>query len=121
LFSVPSSWVLPKIKQLQQELDERTRQLEEKTSQNAKLSDEVKHFRKLQTEVQKDENHNTPNIAVTNSVDFEFSLLFGDLKYRLAALYPRIGDGGKVWFSGKLDKDSGKSHSIRYGGIGDDV
>lgn len=93
-----------KIKQLQQELDERTRQL-----------DAVKHFRELQTEVH---NHNTANIAVT---DFEFSLLLGDIKYHLSALYPRIGDAGKVWFSGKLDKDSGKIHSIRFGRIGEDV
>lgn len=109
-----------KIKQLQQEVDERTRQLEEKTSQNAKLSDEINHFRELQT-VHKDENHNTANIAVTNTVDFEFPLLFGDIKYHLAALYPRIGDAGKVWFSGKLEKDSGEIHSIRFGRIGEDV
>ena len=107
--------------QLQNELKEVKRQLEEKTSQNAKLSDEVQHFRELQTEVYKDENHNTSNIAVTNTGDFEFSLLLGDIKYRLTALYPRIGDAGKVWFSGKLDKDSGKIHSIRFGRIGDNV
>jgi aconitase A len=99
-----------KIKQLQQELDERTREL-----------DVVKHFRELQTEVYKDENHNTSNIAVTNTGDFEFSLLLGDIKYHLAALYPRIGDAGKVWFSGKFDKDSGKIHSISFGTIGDNV
>jgi hypothetical protein len=81
----------------------------------------VQHFRKLQTEVYKDENHNTANIAVTNTGDFEFSLLLGDIKYHLVALYPSIGDAGKVWFSGKLDKDSGKIISIRFGRIGDDV
>jgi hypothetical protein len=101
-------------KQLQKELDERTRE-------NTKLSDEVKHFRELQTEVHKDDNHNIANIAVTNNGHFEFSLLLGDIKYHLAALYPRIGDAGKVWFSGKLDKDTGNILSIRFGRIGEDV
>jgi hypothetical protein len=64
---------------------------------------------------------NLANVDVSKTGDFEFSLLLGDIKYRLAALYPRIGDAGKVWFSGKLDKDSGRILSIRFGRLGDNV
>jgi hypothetical protein len=44
----------------------------------------------------------------SNNIDFEFSLLFGELSHHLAALDPKIGDGGKVYFSGKVQKDTGK-------------
>lgn len=53
---------------------------------------------------------------MSNTGDFEFSLLLGEIKYHLVS-YPKIGDGGKVWFSGKLDKDTGKILSIKIGGI----
>lgn len=108
-----------KLKQLKKELDDRNRELSDKPSQIAKLSDELKHIKEKQAEVHKDENLNFANLTVTNIGDFEFSLLLGDIKYHLAALYPSIGDGGKVWFSGKLDRDSGKILSIRFGRIGD--
>jgi hypothetical protein len=58
---------------------------------------------------------------VTNNGDFEYSLLLGDIKYHLAALYPKIGDGDKVWFSGKFDKDTGNFLSIKFGRIGDNA
>jgi ParB-like nuclease domain len=102
------------IKQLQNELDERTRELSDKTSQIDKLSDDLKH-------IKEDVNLNLANVDVSETGDFEFSLLLGDIKYRLAALYPRIGDAGKVWFSGKLDKESGRILSIRFGRLGDNV
>ena len=51
----------------------------------------------------------------SNNIDFEFSLLFGELSRHLAALYPKIGDGGKVYFSGKVQKDTGKVVSAKIG------
>ena len=98
---------------LQKELDRRTQELEYKTSQYAKLSEKLSR--------QKDENTNAANVPETKSVDFEFSLLLGDVKYHIAALYPQIGDAGKVWISGKFDKDNGNIHSIRFGRIGDNI
>jgi len=55
----------------------------------------------------------------SNNIDFEFSLLFGELSRHLAALYPKIGDGGKVYFSGKVQKDTGKVLSAKIGRIAD--
>jgi hypothetical protein len=46
-----------KIKQLQKELYERTQELVDKISQNAKLSDELRHFKELRT-LQKDDASN---------------------------------------------------------------
>jgi len=100
-----------KLLQLQKELDGRTQELADKTSQYAKLSEELKR--------QKDENIDVANVAVTKTIDFQFSILLGDIKYHIAALYHKIGDAGKVWFSGKLDKDTGKILSIRFGRTGD--
>ena len=92
-----------KIIQPKNELDIRTQELADMTSQYAKLSEKLSR--------QKDENTNAANVPETNSVDFEFSLLLGDVKYHIAALYPQIGDAGKVWISGKFDKDNGKIQS----------
>jgi hypothetical protein len=94
-----------KIKQLQEEFDD--------TTEVTKL----KHIKEEQADIHKDDNLNLSNVAVTNTGDFEFSLLLGEIKYHLASLYPKIGDGGKVWFSGKLDKDTGKILSIKFGRI----
>ena len=40
-------------------------------------------------------------------LDFEFSMLFRELRYHLAPLHSKIGDQGKVWFSGKINKNTG--------------
>jgi hypothetical protein len=95
-----------KIKQPQEELDECTREVTE-----------LKRIKEEQADIPKDDNLNLSNVAVTNTGDFEFSLLLGEIKYHLVSLYPKIGDGGKVWFSGKLDKDTGKILSIKIGRI----
>jgi hypothetical protein len=95
-----------KIKELQEELDERTREVTE-----------LKRTKEKQADIRKDDYLNLSNVAVSNTGDFEFSLLLGDIKYHLVSLYPKIGDGRKVWFSGKLDKDTGKILSIKIGRI----
>lgn len=38
------------------------------------------------------------DVDVTSTRDFEISLLLGDVKYHIAALYPKIGDAGKGYF-----------------------
>jgi hypothetical protein len=80
---------------------------------NAKLSDDLKRLKELQA----DEDLNITAVDVTSTGDFEFSLPLGDVKYHIAALYPKIGDAGKVWFSGKIDMDTGKILFIKFGRI----
>lgn len=88
-----------------------------KQHQEVREVTELKHVKEEQGDIHKDENLNLSNVAVTNTGDFEFTLLLGEIKYHLLSLYPKIGDGGKVWFSGKLDKDTGKILSIKFGRI----
>jgi len=38
---------------------------------------------------------------------FEFSMFYRDLQKYMAASYKRLGNNGKVWFSGKIDKRIG--------------
>jgi hypothetical protein len=88
-----------------------------KQHQEVREVTELKRIKEEQADIHKAQNLNLSNVAVTNTGDFEFSLLLGEIKYHLASLYPKIGDGGKVWFSGKLDKDTGKILSIKFGRI----
>jgi ParB family transcriptional regulator, chromosome partitioning protein len=77
---------------------------------------EQKRTKEEQADIQKARNLNLSNVAVT----WRFRIViitFGEIKYHLVSLYPKIGDGGKVWFSGKLDKDTGKILSVKFGRI----
>ncbi len=70
-----------------------------------------------------DISHNSSQIVASNSassvisskyindsdaedhiIQFEFSLLYGEIRRHMAPLYQKIGDNGKIWFSGKIDK-----------------
>ncbi|HYV52123.1 MAG TPA: hypothetical protein VE971_02410, partial [Candidatus Eisenbacteria bacterium] len=105
-------------KQLEKQLDERNRELSDKTSQIAKPSDELRHIKEKQASADKDKHLNSVAGAVTNTTgDFELAFLLGEMEYHLASLYSKIGDGGKVWISGKFDKDTGKILSIKFGRI----
>lgn len=79
----------------------------------------------LKEAVRKATTFSTADKIITHSpstqeiIDVEFSLLFGEVSRHLAALYPEIGDGGKVYFSGEVDKDTGKVLSARIGRIAD--
>ena len=97
---------------------ERNRTLSDKTSQIAKPSDELRHIKQKQAAADKDKHLNLVAGAVTKTGDFELAFLLGDMKYQLASLYPKVGDGGKVWISGKFDKDTSKILSIKFGRIG---
>jgi len=93
-------------------------QISDKTSQIAKPSDELRHIKEKQASADKDKHLNSVAGAVTNTTgDFELAFLLGEMKYHLASLYSKIGDGGKVWISGKFDKDTGKILSIKFGRI----
>ena len=48
---------------------------------------------------------------------FEFSLLFGDISKYMARLYQKIGEGGKIWFSGRIDTKTGRVISANLGRI----
>ena len=97
---------------------ERNRELSDKTSQIAKPSDELRHIKEKQASADKDKHLNSVAGAVTNTTgDFELAFLLGEMEYHLASLYSKIGDGGKVWISGKFDKDTGKILSIKFGRI----
>jgi hypothetical protein len=91
--------------------------------ENEKQTDDLKRSKEAQADAHATKNLSMCAVDVTSTStgDFEFSYLLGDIKYHLDALYPRIGDAGKVWFSGKHDKDNGKIISIRFGRIGDNV
>jgi hypothetical protein len=41
-------------------------------------------------------------------LDFKFALKFREVQQYMAPLYPKIGDAGEVWFSGIIDRKSGK-------------
>jgi hypothetical protein len=56
---------------------------------------------------------------IRDTLEFEFYMLFGDLRLHMASLYPKIGDAGKVWFSGQIDKNTGKVLFVRPGRIGE--
>jgi hypothetical protein len=58
--------------------------------------------------------------ASTNENDmdilpFEFSMIYRELRNHLAPLHTKIGDGGKVWFSGKINKKTGEVVSSNLG------
>lgn len=52
-----------------------------------------------------------------DAVDFEFPLHFGIVHTHMDSIYQKVGDGGKVWFSGKIDKRTGKVISAKIGRI----
>lgn len=54
---------------------------------------------------------------IRDILEFEFCLLFGDLSRYMTPMYPKIGDAGKVWFSGRLDITTRKVLSARPGRI----
>jgi ParB family transcriptional regulator, chromosome partitioning protein len=96
---------------------ERNRELSDKTSQIAKPSDELRHIKQKQAAADKDKHLNLVAGVVTKTGDFELAFLLGEMKYYLASLYSKVGDGGKVWISGKFDKATGNLLSIKFGRI----
>jgi hypothetical protein len=55
-----------------------------------------------------------------NDIDilpFEFYMIYRELRNHLTPLYTKIGDGGKVWFSGKINKNTGVVVSSNLGRI----
>lgn len=48
---------------------------------------------------------------------FEFSLLLGDISKYMAPLHQKIGDGGKIWSSGRIHTKTGRVISVNLGRI----
>jgi hypothetical protein len=59
--------------------------------------------------------NNKPNELKGDVMDFEFHMLYGRVSKYMAPLFQKIGDGGKVWFCGKIDKNTGKVISSSLG------
>jgi hypothetical protein len=59
--------------------------------------------------------NNKPNELKGDVMDFEFHMLYGRVSKYMAPLFQKIGDGGKVWFCGKIDKKTGKVISSSLG------
>jgi hypothetical protein len=50
---------------------------------------------------------NNPEQSASNLLEFEFYLTFRDVHQYMASLFPKVGEGGKVWFSGIINKSTG--------------
>ncbi len=50
-------------------------------------------------------------------MSFEFPLVFRDLRNHMATMFKKEGDRGKVWFSGKINKRTGKVVDAGFGKI----
>jgi hypothetical protein len=50
---------------------------------------------------------NNPEQSASNLLEFEFYLIFRDVRQYMASLFPKVGEGGKVWFSGIINKSTG--------------
>jgi len=60
----------------------------------------------------------TEGAPVENDKDilsFEFSWSFNELRNYLTPLYSKIGDNGRIWFSGSIDINTGKVISQHFG------
>ena len=47
------------------------------------------------------------NNPASNLLEFEFHLTFRVVRQYMTSLFPKIEEGGKVWFSGTIDKSNG--------------
>jgi hypothetical protein len=48
-------------------------------------------------------------------ISFEHSFRFDDVRRYMVPLFNKIGDDGRVWFSGKIDKNTGMVISSKLG------
>jgi hypothetical protein len=109
-------------------------QHEPNESEAASPSSQVEHFDSAETKGKSENPHqvmaanNMVSIAPSNHnsepgspldddhiLKFEFALKFIDIRQYMAPLHKAIGDSGKVWFSGKINKNTGKVISSSLG------
>jgi hypothetical protein len=74
------------------------------TVNDSLLSEDMILQPSISTNVPNDKNEESD----ADVIDFEFSLLYGDIRRYMAPLYKEIGDGGKIWFNGRFDIRAGK-------------
>jgi hypothetical protein len=71
-----------------------------------------------------DNSHDTVDESNPDSIDFEFALIFRDVRHYMAPLYTKIGEAGLVWFSGEINRNNGSVIRAQIGrkkGKGDDI
>jgi hypothetical protein len=60
-------------------------------------------------------HNNKPDEPEGVILNFEFSMVFRDIRNHMATIFKNVGDRGNVWFSGKIDRKTGKVISAGFG------
>ena len=61
------------------------------------------------------QDNNPISKSDTDILSFEFSVPYKDLQYHMALLFKKKGSSGKVWFSGKINKNTDDLISSKIG------
>jgi hypothetical protein len=85
--------------------------------QNSELKEALAKATKISTADKELPSTSTPAIVndSQSTFDFEFALCFRDLRVQMASMYNQIVDRGKVWFSGRIDRMTGKVIDVKIG------
>jgi len=59
--------------------------------------------------------YNPSNDTDTDTLSFEFSWSFKEVRNYLTPLYRTIGDNGRIWFGGRINKNTGQIISHHFG------
>jgi glucose-6-phosphate 1-dehydrogenase len=103
------------IRQIESKLQKSEQHLQDMASQNVKLRYELGRLKEVVRGCTGTDESSISATSRTSLVHFEFSLTFGDVRLYMMPLYSQLGDAGKVWFSGKLDANTGKVVSLKTG------
>lgn len=96
------------------ELDDETHGQIDAPENSSELITATENIASQSTSTSKYDNEaDTPN----DILPFEFSIIYRELRYHLTPLYSKIGDHGKVWFCGKINKKTGLVISTNLGRI----
>lgn len=90
--------------------------INERVDEKSELSLEEQHqaISTADEIVQSTNNTSKPNFSA-NILPFEISWIFREIRSYMAPLYSKIGDNGRVWVSGLIDKNTGKVISRNFG------
>ena len=62
-------------------------------------------------------HNNKPHEPEGDILEFEFYMVYGNIRKYMAPLFQKIGDSGKVWIKGKIDRRTGKVVDVGFGKI----
>ncbi len=62
-------------------------------------------------------HNNKPHEPEGDILEFEFYMLYGNIRKYMVPLFQKIGDSGKVWIKGKIDRRTGKVVDVGFGKI----